>query len=474
MTAKTDHHDPSTGRNDNYRFSSSPVDVPKINTKFRKIVTPIPSPSSIPILNELREYEPASMSLELPVLWEKAEGFQVFDDSGNCWIDFSSGTFVVNAGHRHPKICKAIIDTVNNNLIHNYYFPSKIRAKLVKKLHDMIPTNLDKVFLLTTGAEATECTIKLARIYGRKINPKKIGIVSFVGAMHGKTLGALMVGGKTKEKFWIGSLDPNMHHLSFPYGPRCQWKTDSMHSCDETCFYKSMEALEKNGVDPSTIAAFMVESYQGWGALFYPKSYIAALRKWADEHQAIVIFDEVQSGFGRTGKLFAYEHYDVKADLVCCGKGISSGLPLSAVLGRSELIDVDPSLNSTHGGNPVCCAATLASLEVIESENLISESARKGQLLEKELLKIKNRLSDIIEISGKGLVFAIHVKKSGTNELDIELVDRIIEKAMQKGVLLIRTGTGTIKIGPPLPISDDALIEGASVIGEAIDACLPH
>ena len=457
MDTETDSTSTSTGRQDTYHFSMTPVNVPKIDTKYRKIVTAIPPESSIPILNELRKYEPASMSLELPVVWDRAEDFQVFDESGNCWIDFCAGTFVTNAGHRNPKICNAISEIVNNNFLHNYYFPSKIRAKLVKKLHDMTPVNLDKVFLLTTGAETTECCIKLARVYGRKINPKKIGIVSFVGAMHGKTLGALMVGGKTKEKHWIVNHDPDMHHLPFP-----------KDSSGDEVFHENMKQLEQSGVDLSTIAAFMVESYQGWGALFYPKNYIKALRKWADDNQVIVIFDEIQAGFGRTGKLFAYEHYEVEADLVCCGKGISSGLPLSAVLGRSELIDVDPSLNSTHGGNPVCCAATLASLELLESENLIVESERKGVILKQELTRIKNHFPSRIEIFGRGLVFAIHVRKSSTNELDVELVDKIIEKAMQQGVLLIRTGTGTIKIGPPLTISDDALIEGVSVIEEII------
>tara|TARA_B110000438_G_scaffold171111_1_gene163475 strand:+ start:8136 stop:9512 length:1377 start_codon:yes stop_codon:yes gene_type:complete len=447
----------STGRNDSYKFNLTPKEVPKVNTKYRKIITSIPPENSIPILKDLRKYEPESMSLELPVVWDKAENFQVFDKNGNCWIDFSSGTFVVNVGHRHPKICKAISETVDNNFLHNYYFPSEIRAKLVKKLHEMIPENLNKVFLLTTGAEATECSIKLARIHGKKTNPKKIGIISFLGAMHGKTLGALMVGGKTKEKHWIGNHDPDMYHLQFP-------SKDS----GEEFFEESIKKLEQTGVDLSTITAFMVESYQGWGALFYPKNYIKALRKWANEHNVIVIFDEIQSGFGRTGKLFAYEHYEVEADIVCCGKGISSGLPLSAVVGRKELIDVDPSLNSTHGGNPVCCAATLASLEVLEDENLVNESARKGKILEKELTLIKNNYPKRIEISGKGLIFAVHIKKPSTDALDAELVDRIIEKCMQKGLLLIRTGTGTIKIGPPLTITDDALLEGISVIEESI------
>ena len=461
MDTEIDSTDTSTGRQDTYHFSITPTNVPKIDTKYRKIVTSIPPENSIPILNELRKYEPESMSLELPVVWDRAEDFQVFDENGNCWIDFCAGTFVTNTGHRNPKICNAISEIVNNNFLHNYYFPSKIRAKLVKKLHDMTAVNLEKVFLLTTGAETIECCIKLARIYGRKINPKKIGIVSFVGAMHGKTLGALMVGGKTKEKHWITNHDPHMHHLPFP-----------KDSSGDEVFHNHMKQLEQSGVDLSTIAAFMVESYQGWGALFYPKNYIKALRKWADDNHAIVIFDEIQAGFGRTGKLFAYEHYEVEADLVCCGKGISSGLPLSAVLGRSELIDVDLSLNSTHGGNPVCCAATLASLELLESENLIVESERKGVILKQELTRIKNHFPSRIEIFGKGLVFAIHVRKSSTNELDVELVDKIIEKAMQQGVLLIRTGTGTIKIGPPLSIADDALIEGVSVIEEIISDCL--
>ena len=286
--------------------------------------------------------------------------------------------------------------------------------------------------------------------------------------MHGKTLGALMVGGKSKEKFWIGHEDDNMHHIPFPYPPYCPWKKNSEHICNENCFFQSLDALKNKGVDLSTIAAFMVESYQGWGALFYPKNYIQALRKWADENNSIVIFDEIQAGFGRTGKLFAFEHYDVSADIVCCGKGISSGLPLSAVLGRSELIDVDSSLNSTHGGNPICCAATLASLEVLNSENLISESERKGQLLEKKFLELITKFPSRLELHGKGLLFAIHVKKINSSELDIELVDKIIEKCMQKGVLLIRTGTGTIKIGPPLSISDEALLEGFDVIAGVI------
>jgi len=449
-----------TGKTTEYLFNVIPREVEKIETKHRKIFTKIPSEVTLETLELLRKHEPHSMNVELPIVWEKAYGYQVFDKAGNCWIDFSSGTFVANVGHANEKVCDAIDNMVKQKLLHNYYFPSSIRAKLVKKLSEMIPNYLDKIFLLTTGAEATETTIKLARIFGRKTNPKKIGIISFVGSMQGKTLGALMVGGKTKEKHWIVNLDPDMHHLPFP-------KSDS----GGKFFHESMEKLEESGVDLKTIAAFMIEPFQGWGALFFPKEYIQELRKWADKNNAIVIFDEVQAGFGRTGKLFAFEHYDVEPDLVCCGKGISSSLPLSAVLGKKEIIDVEPSLNSTHGGNPICCAATLASLEVLQSNNLIEESNRKGKILEEELSKVKNKYPEQIDIHGKGLLYAIHIRNKETGLRDSLLTDKILERSMEKGVMMLRTGLGTLKVGPPLIIPDDALIEGIVTISNAIDEC---
>ena len=207
--------------------------------------------------------------------------------------------------------------------------------------------------------------------------------------------------------------------------------------------------------------------------MFYPKDYVKAVKKWADQNGSLLVFDEIQSGFGRTGKLFAFEHYDVEPDLICCGKGISSSLPLSAVIGKKEIVDVDPSLNSTHGGNPICCAATLASIDVLLSENLVSESARKGKILEEKLKSLQNTFPKIIyDVCGMGLVFAIHFKDPLTNSLDIELVDKIIEKCLHKGLLLVRTGSGTIKIGPPLIIPDDALIEGIEIIHESILECV--
>ena len=452
-----------------YKFSKIPLEVKHIETKHRKIITKIPPEETISVIKNLEQFEPQSMSVELPVLWDHAQGYQVFDASGNIWIDFSSGIFVANIGHSHKHVKETIQNYLDNNLLHNYYFPSHIRSLLVKKLIEITPQYLNTIFLLTTGSESTECALKLARIHGKKINPKKIGIISFIGSMHGKTLGALMMGGKSEDKHWISNLDSDIHHIQFPYDQTCQWGNQSNHKCNYECFDKSLESLKNAGVDLSTIAAFMIESYQGWGAMFFPKDYVQRLSSWAKENNVLVIFDEIQSGFGRTGKLFAFEHYDVQPDLVCCGKGISSSLPLSAVIGRREIMDVDPSLNSTHGGNPLCCAATLANLEVLEDENLVFESARKEKIITSELSKIQEKFpNNIIDICGRGMAFAIHIKNSKTKNFDIELTDKIIEKCMQKGVLMVRTGSGTIKIGPPLNIPDDALKEGLTVIHDAI------
>lgn len=449
-------------------FFVDPQKVDVVQTNHRKIITDIPPKETCRILNTLQEFEPNSMQRELPVLWDHASEYQVFDSSGNCWIDFSSGIFVTNVGHANPKVVNAIKESLEKPLLHNYYFPSVVRSRLVEKIIKISPHYIDTVFLLTTGAEATECALKITRINGKKIHEKKIGIISFDGAMHGKTLGALMMGGKSKEKHWIGFEDPHIYHIPFPFSETCPWKTNNDHECDASCFRKSIDEL-KNKVDFSTIAGFMIESYQGWGAMFYPQSYISELKKWCEENNVLVIFDEIQAGFGRTGKLFAFEHYDVEPDIICCGKGISSSLPLSAVLSRRSLLDIDPSLNSTHGGNPLCCAATLASLEVIEEQNLVSESERKGKLMFKHLQKLQKKYEKIIKtIQGKGLVAAIHIINPITNQLDSRMGDEIIEKCMQKGLLMVRTGTGTIKIGPTLIIPDDAMLEGIAVIDEVL------
>jgi 4-aminobutyrate aminotransferase-like enzyme len=448
-----------------YKISYIPKEVPQIKTKFRQIKTRIPVPESISVFNDLEKYEARAMHGQLPVVWDKAEDFQVFDRYGNCWIDFTSTIFLANTGHSNSKIVSAIKEGLNRKLIHTYTFASEIRAKFLKKLIEMTPSYLEKAFLLSAGTEATECALKLMRMYGQTISFSKVGIISFLGSMHGRTMGAEMLKGDPKGSAWIGYKDPNIHHLPFPY----PWS-------EKPSFQKDMEDLQKEtGIDFNNICGFMIESYQGWGAIFYPKEYIKELFSFAKRHNILVTFDEIQGGFGRTGELFAYQHYEVEPDLVCLGKGLSGSLPLSGVIGRKEIMDLPEigSMSSTHSANPLCCAAGLANLEQIETKKLVEESARKGEILHSCLNRIKEKFPDYISyILGKGLLAAIITIDPKTHQPDGSIAGRVCEKAMQKGLLLVHTGRESIKIGPPLTISDEALIEGIKVIGECFEEAI--
>ncbi len=450
-------------------YSMKPKEVKKVDTRYRRIVTRIPVPESIPILADLRKYELRSMSGQPPVIWDRAEGIQVYDKYGNMWLDWSSGVLVTSAGHGREEIKEAIVNQVNHGLLHNYCFPSELRARLVEKLSKLAPEGLDKVFLLTTGSETAECAIKLAQTWGQEIEGnKKIGIISFEGAFHGRTLGAQMIGGIPSLKSWIVNLDPNFHQVPFPGDFRCE----------DRSFKVFEKTLEKKGVTPDQIAGVISETYQGGGACFMPKEYVKKLSQWCKENRVLLIFDEIQAAFGRTGKMFGFEHYEVIPDLICCGKGITSSLPLSALIGRTEIMDLYPpgSMTSTHTGNPVCVAAALANLEIIERENLAHRAEKVGEFLFAELEEIRRDFSDIIgAVYGKGLVYGVHIVRNGSKEPDGEMAFRIVEKAVEKGLMLfapVGFEGATIKTCPPLIITEEAIKDGASAFREAIEEAL--
>lgn len=442
-----------------------PRDVPRVETKYRRIVTPIPVPESLPILERLRRFEPRSMQGQPPVVWDRAQGISVYDAWGNRWLDWSSGVLVTNAGHGHPEIRQAVSEVVDRPLMHNYCFPSAIRAELAETLAELSPDPLKKVFLLTTGAEAVECAVKLARTWGRRTGgDRKITLVSFENAFHGRTLGAQMVGGVPALKEWIVNLDPDMVHVPFPDGFRCP----------DQRFELFEESLNKQGVSPDRVAAVITETYQGGNASFAPAAYIQALRRWCDEHRALLIFDEVQAGFGRTGTTWGFEHYGVLPDLFCLGKGITSGLPLSAVIGRPEILDqyAPGSMTSTHTGNPLCCAAALANLRVLRNESLVEHAARLGRILLPELQGLAERFPQRIgTVHGRGLVAALHMVQPGGIEPDPEFASRVVLRCVEKGLMLfapVGYRGASVKISPPLCIEEEPLREGIAVMEEAI------
>jgi len=449
--------------------TNNPKPVRPVKTKYRTIRTAIPAPESIPILEKLRLAEPQSMQGQPPVFWDRAEGFQVHDPWGNTWIDWSSGVLVANAGHSRPEIVQAIVAEAQKSLLHNYCFPSEIRAKLVQKLSDIAPRPLEKVFLLTTGAETTECAIKLSRTHGRAVGGnKKIAIVSYENAFHGRTMGAQMIGGIPALKEWIVNLDPDMVQVPFPDGFRNK----------DTSFDGFLEALESKGFGPDRVAGVISETYQGGSAGFMPKQYAQDLAAWCRKHDVVLTMDEVQAGFGRCGTMWGFEQYGIVPDIACCGKGITSGLPLSAVIGRADLMDQYPpgSMTSTHTGNPICVAAALANLEVIVSEDLPKKAAEGGAVLHDGLKQIKQRHPGVCgALMGAGMVAGLHMVKPGGIEPDGELAGRIVDLCISKGLLMfhpVGLGSATVKICPPLITPIDAVKEGLEVLAESIQEAL--
>ena len=222
----------------------------------------------------------------------------------------------------------------------------------------------------------------------------------------------------------------------------------------------------------------MIETYQGGNASFAPPEYIQKLRRWCDQHQALLIFDEVQAGFGRTGKYWGFEHYGVTPDLICCGKGISSGLPISAVIGRTDVMDFYPpgAMTSTHTGNPVCAAAVVANLGVIEEEGLVENARRMGEILLPELLRIGRRFpKQIGAVHGRGLVAALHIVKPGGIEPDAPTASAIVRRCIEKGLMLfapVGYGGASVKIAPPLIIAEDALRDGLAALEESLEEVL--
>lgn len=439
-----------------YKFQLTPFECDFVKSRYRNISTPIPSPQSIQYLNDCIKYEPDSMNDQLPVVWDSALNYSIYDISGNKWIDFTSSIFVANVGHSNPKVKEAIISTTNRNLLNAYYYPTKERSEFSKLLVESTPENFDKVLFLSTGSEAVECAIKMSIKHTGKNK-----IISFNNGYHGKTMGSAMASGKFKSQEWI-PVKTYVTHLPYP---------DTITLENEDLTPQELFKRYFKDLNPSEYSAVIMEPYQGWSAEFASKEYVNLLRKWCDDNQILLIIDEIQSGFGRTGKLFAYEHFEIVPDIIVCAKGISSSLPLSCVITNSKIINNDMSYNSTHGGNPVAVAASKASVEYLLDNDLINESYRKGKIMETELLKWKEEMPDYVKkINCKGLLAGVFIKSPNGN--DVDFVDMIIEVAMRKGLLSIRTQSGTLKIGPPLTIDDDALIEGIGVLKESLIECL--
>lgn len=448
-------------------FKTQPQKVRKIQTSYRDISTAIPAPGTEEIVNGLSEFEASSMHGQMPIAWKKADDFNIFDIAENKFIDFTSTIFVANVGHSNTRIKKAIQKSLDGSLLNCYAYANEVKLRYLKKLLKFSGPGFEKAFLLSSGTEATESALKLMRMHGKRVGKQKQVIICIDGNWHGRTMGAQLMSSNLGQREWIGEVDFEIEFIKFPY----PW--DVNEESGRGFFNKEINKLIKNGFDPRRdIAGVMLETFQGWGAIFYPKSFVNEITKFCIEHEILLCFDEMQAGFGRTGKNFGFEHYEVKPDLFCVGKGMGGGVPISGVIGKKHILDLPEigNMSSTHSANPLCCYAAEAVIDELLEKKLVIMAAQKGEVFLSALTILKDKFSERISyISGQGMIWAIIFKNPQNGKPDANFASALAEKCMQKGLLVVHTGRESIKIGPPLSIPTEAILEGISIIDEGIE-----
>lgn len=423
-------------------------------------VTP-PGPKAREVIDKQLRYLAPSVSEPLPLVWERAEDCVVWDVDGNSYIDFSSGVLVVNTGHSHPKVVAALRDQAGK-FINCYDTPHPLRSELAERIAGLMPEDLKRVLFLSSGSEAIDAAVKIARAYTGRYE-----ILSFFGGFHGRTYMPMSVGGKRSIKAPFGPFVPGVLHAPFPYCYRCPFDK-SYPGCGLPCFDFILRTLE--ATSGGSVACVLTEPYQGAsGGIFPPVEWVQRVYELAHSMNALFIFDEVQSGFGRTGAMFAFEHYGITPDIVCLAKGLASGVPASAVVARNPIMEsLKPgSISSTYGGNPLVCAAALASTEVIEEEHLAENAGRVGQAMLARLKQMQQAHPLIGDVRGMGLAQGIElVRNWETKEPATEETKAIIEECIRQGLALIPPigfYGNVIRFAPPLTISEEMAHRGLDI-----------
>jgi 4-aminobutyrate aminotransferase/(S)-3-amino-2-methylpropionate transaminase len=395
----------------------------------------------------------------------RAENAELWDADGNRFIDFAGGIAVLNTGHRHPKVQAAALKQMDA-FTHTAFqvVPYESYIALAEKINALAPIHGPaKCAFFTTGSEAVENAVKIARCY-----TKRDGIIAFTGGFHGRTaLTSALTGKVVPYKKDLGPQQPGIYHLPFPA---------EGHGIDTDDTLKMLDYLFKADIAPDAVAAIIIEPVQGEGGfLITPPELMRALRQRCDEHGILLIADEVQTGFGRTGKLFAMENYDVKPDLMTMAKSLAGGYPLSGVVGRAEVMDapIVGGLGGTYGGNPVACAAALAVLEVIDEEKLLDAANRQGSKLKGRLeaLAGRNDIVPMTAIRGLGAMIAFDiVSERGSHTPDAAAAKNVCMKAQENGLILLSCGVyaNTIRLLAPLTASEDILDEGLARLETAL------
>ena len=409
---------------------------------------------------------PRGLANAMPVYIDRAENAEMWDVEGNRFIDFAGGIAVLNTGHRHPKVVEAVkaqLDRFTHTCA--MVTPYESFVTLAERLNALVPGSTPKkTAFFTTGAEAVENAVKIARAHtGRP------GVIAFTGAFHGRTLLAMALTGKVVPyKVGFGPFPAEVYHAPFPNAYRGVSVQDSL---------KALEQLFKSDVDATRVAAIIVEPVQGEGGFnIAPPEFLQALRKICDDNGILLIIDEIQTGFARTGKMFAIEHSGVEPDLMTMAKSLAGGFPLSAVTGKAEIMDapIPGGIGGTYAGNPLATTAANAVLDVIEEEKLIERSQQLGERIAGRFRTMaqRNTMSVIGDVRNLGAMIAMElVKDRGTKEPAPELTKALVAKAAEKGLVLLSCGTygNVIRILVPLTASDALVDEGLDIIERSLE-----
>jgi len=431
--------------------------------------TNIPGPKARDYIARDQKVISSSYTRVYPFVMDRGKGSEVWDVDGNRYIDFATGIAVTSTGHCHPKVVKAIKDQADR-FLHmsgtDFYYPQQV--ELAEKLSEISPMDGAKaMFLTNSGTESVEAALKLAM--------KETGrshFIAFYGAFHGRTMGSLaFTASKPIQRTGFSPFMPEVTHVPFSNPFRCSHhREEARCKSDCICARYIEETVFSKKVAPDQVAGIIVEPIQGEGGYIFPADgFLQQLREICDKYGILLIVDEIQSGMGRTGKWFAIEHWGVEPDILCVAKGIASGMPLGAMIARSEIMNWEPGSHAnTFGGNPLSCAAALATLELLEN-GYIENAAKMGEVFLHQLKEMQKKHPSIVRVEGKGLMVAAEFAKDPeTKEIYPELRDAIIQEAFGRGLLLLGCGTSTIRFIPALNVSREFVDKGLLIFEEAL------
>jgi 4-aminobutyrate aminotransferase/(S)-3-amino-2-methylpropionate transaminase len=436
------------------------------------LVTAIPGPKSKAVLERIKRATPRAIDPWAPLVAHRAHGALMQDIDGNTFIDLTGGIGVLNVGHTHERVVKALHEQVDRFLHTDFTnIPYESYATLAERLNERFPGGGPaRTIFFNSGAEAVENAVKLARLYtGRK------GIIAFEGAFHGRTLMAMTLTSKTHPyKAGMGPYAPEVYRVPFPYPYRCEiGGGDPRHECGGPCYERIEKALLLQ-VAVEDVAAVIVEPVQGEGGFVVPpKTFLPWLRNFTSQHNILLIVDEVQTGFGRTGTFFATEQAGIRPDILTMAKSIADGIPLSGVMGRPEVMDAagDSQIGGTYVGNPLGTVAGNAVLDAFESEDLLGMAKRQGEFLKGRLDRMAEKSPYVGNVRGLGAMVAMElVTDRTTKEPAADLTDRVLKRCMTRGVIMLKAGIygNVIRFLAPLNTPLDLLDEACDVLQQSL------